>query len=180
MTTAAATLVVTYNSATGIQMVLTRRPMNLRRHPGQIAFPGGMIEPTDASEIDAAMREAGEEIGLRIVGKIGAVALTPVETFTSGIIIHPYLIQLIESPRLRADPNEVEEILRVPVAALRAPGAHGSIAHPGRPGGETMAYRWNGAVIWGATATTIDEVLRIYSSSDIRAAKGRSVETFRS
>jgi 8-oxo-dGTP pyrophosphatase MutT (NUDIX family) len=144
--------------------------MALRRHPGQIAFPGGMIEASDRGALDAAIREAREEVGLRVTVDVKAAALTPVETFTSGIVIYPFLIRLTGSPRLRANPNEIEEILRIPISALRAPGAHGPIAHPQRPDSEIMAYRWNGRVIWGATATTIDEVLRLHFSSDQRAS----------
>src|SRR5258706_16326522 len=118
MTMAAATLVITYESAVGPRVVLTRRPAHLRRHPGQIAFPGGMIEPTDSSPLQAAFREAREEIGYHRDGTFDALALTPVETLVSGIVIQPYWIRLPLSPRLRADPVEVEEILRVPVSEL--------------------------------------------------------------
>ena len=143
-------------------MVLTKRPRTLRRHPGQIAFPGGMIESTDANALDAALREAREEIGFRPIGDVSPVALTPVKTLTSGIVIHPFLIELGASPRLRADPNEVEEILRVPTVALQQPRARGSVAYPRRSGENIVAFRWNGEVIWGVTAATIDEVLQLY------------------
>jgi 8-oxo-dGTP pyrophosphatase MutT (NUDIX family) len=161
----AATLVVTYHTSAGPRMVLTRRPMTLRRHPGQIAFPGGMIEPSDRSPLDAALREAREEIGLRVIGEINSSALTPVETFVSGIIIQPFWIHLLESPRLRADPSEVEEILRVPVEDLLRPGAFRSVSHPRWPDRETVAYVWNGSMIWGATARTVRELIARFSGS---------------
>jgi 8-oxo-dGTP pyrophosphatase MutT (NUDIX family) len=164
-TATAATLVVTYDTASGPRLVLTRRPMTLRRHPGQIAFPGGMIEPSDRSPLDAAFRESGEEIGLRVGGDVDIVSMTPVETFVSGIIIQPFWLQLPESPRLRADPTEVEEILRIPIEDLLAPGALRSMTHPRWPDREILAYRWYGSVIWGATARTVSELVDQHPST---------------
>ena len=159
LTPTAATLVVTYGSSVAARLILTRRPITLRRHPGQIAFPGGMIEPGDLSPLDAALREAREEIGLHVTNEVNACPLTVVETFVSGIIIQPFWLQLPASPRLRADPSEVEEILRVPIEDLQAPRALRSMPHPRFPDREMLAYHWNGSVIWGATARTVREVV---------------------
>jgi 8-oxo-dGTP pyrophosphatase MutT (NUDIX family) len=161
----AATLVITYESAIGPRVVLTKRPANLRRHPGQIAFPGGMIEPTDSTPLQAAFREAREEIGFFLDGSVDVLPLTPVETLLSGIVIQPYWIRVPLSPRLRADPVEVEEILRIPVIDLLRAGSLRSIVHPRRPDLHTQAYVWNGAVIWGATATVVGELLGYLSTT---------------
>src|SRR5690606_8909733 len=61
---AAAVLVPIVDRDEGLTVLLTRRASHLRHHPGQISFPGGRIEPTDAGPLDAALREAHEEIGL--------------------------------------------------------------------------------------------------------------------
>jgi 8-oxo-dGTP pyrophosphatase MutT (NUDIX family) len=158
----AATLVVTYETRRGPRVILTRRPASLRRHPGQISFPGGMVEPADESPLAAAIREAREEVGLRLPAHPAATALTPVTTLSSGIVIQPFWVRLPASPRLRAAADEVAEILRVPLEALRSPGVLRPIPHPRRPTEEILAYVWHGHVIWGATAQTIGELLRIY------------------
>ncbi|HVC33357.1 MAG TPA: CoA pyrophosphatase [Chloroflexota bacterium] len=158
--TPAATLVVTYETRRGPRVILTRRPATLRRHPGQISFPGGMIEPTDESPFAAAIREAREEIDLRVPPDLGSVPLTPVSTLSSGIVIQPFWVRLPASPRLRAAADEVDAILRVPLQDLLAPGILRPIAHPRRPEEQTPAYVWHDQVIWGATAQTVGELLR--------------------
>ncbi len=158
----AATLVVTYETRRGPRVILTRRPESLRRHPGQISLPGGMIEPSDETPLAAAIREAREEIGLRLPVHVAAVPLTPVATLSSGIIIQPFWVRLPASPRLQVSASEVDEVLRVPLDALRAPGALQPIQHPRRPNEMTLAYVWHGHVIWGATAQMLGELLRIY------------------
>lgn len=157
----AATLVVTYPTRRGPRVILTRRLASLRRHPGQISFPGGMIEPSDASPLAAAIREAQEEVGLRLPGGVVAMPLPPVATLSSGIVIQPFWVQLPRSPRLQAARDEVAEILRVPLCALARPGAFRPIAHPNRPNETTLAYVWQGHVIWGATARILTELLRM-------------------
>lgn len=163
MTLLAATLVATYETGRGPRVILTRRPASLRRHPGQISFPGGMIEPSDRSPLAGAIREAREEIDLRVPIDAFARALTPVTTLSSDIVIQPFWMRLPASPRLRASADEVELILRVPLGDLSAPGVLQAIAHPRRPNERTPAYVWRNQVIWGATAQTIRELLGIYS-----------------
>jgi 8-oxo-dGTP pyrophosphatase MutT (NUDIX family) len=157
---AAATLVATYETRGGPRVILTRRPNSLRRHPGQISFPGGMIEAADASPLDAAIREAREEIRLTVPPGLPAIPLAPVTTLSSGIVIQPFWIRLPRPPRLKAAPDEVEEILRVPLRALLEPGVLRPIPHPRRPEEQTMAYVWRGQIIWGATFQMIRELLR--------------------
>ncbi len=157
----AATLAILYPTTRGVRLILTRRPTTMRRHPGQIAFPGGMVEPSDRSPLAAAIREADEEIGLRLPPDPPAQPLTPVGTVTSGIVIQPFLVHLPNSPRLRAAPDEVAEILRVPLADLAAPGCFVWHPHPRRPGAFTPAFNWRDHLIWGATARTVVEILEI-------------------
>lgn len=121
-----------------------------------------MIELTDRSPLDAAIREAREEIGLRVPAGAPAVALEPVVVRSSGVVIQPFWVRLATSPRLRASADEVEAILRVPLLTLAAPGTLRPIPHPRRPDEQTPAYIWRGQVIWGATARMIDDLLRRY------------------
>lgn len=158
----AATLIVTYETVRGPRVILTRRPASLRRHPGQISFPGGMVEETDHSPLAAAIREAREEVFLRLPRDLPVVPFATVRTLSSGIDILPFWVRLPVSPRLRAAPDEVERILRVPLRRLLDPGVQRPIPHPARPSEQTMAYVWREQIIWGATARMLDELLRVY------------------
>ena len=160
-TPTAATLVATYRSAGGDVVILTRRPASMRRHPGQIAFPGGMIEPSDPTPLAAALREAGEEVGLRVIEPIEALALPQVATLSGDVVIQPFWIRLGRAPRLRPSPDEVDAILRIPLRDLRTPGALQSVKHPRRPQEETPAFVWRGDVIWGTTLRTLRDLLDV-------------------
>jgi 8-oxo-dGTP pyrophosphatase MutT (NUDIX family) len=157
----AATLVITYATANGEVVVLTRRPESMRRHPGQIAFPGGMIEPFDATPLQAAKREAREEVGLVLPEQIHALPLPSVGTLSGSIVIQPFWIRLDYPPALRAEPDEVDEILLVPLADIRAPERLSSIPHPRRPNERTPAIAWRGNVIWGATLRTLRDLFEL-------------------
>ena len=155
----AATLAITSPTRSGSRVILIRRPETMRRHPGQIAFPGGMIEPTDASPLAAALRETREEIGLRVPITSPAIRLTPVATLATGVLIQPYWVHLPAAPRLRPQPSEVARILRVPIAALRQPDTRETIPHPRRPGVNVPAFIWRDETIWGATFQMLTELL---------------------
>ncbi len=163
-TPTAATLAVTYRTSRGRTVILTRRPATMRRHPGQIALPGGMIEPFDSSALSAAIREAREEVGLALAEPLNAIELPQVATLTSEIVIQPYWVEVSGVPRLKPAPDEVAAILRVPLRDLRAPGALKSIQHPRRPTEQTPAFIWRGEIIWGATLRTLRDLLDIVES----------------
>jgi hypothetical protein len=82
---------------------------------------------------------------------VPAIALPFVGTLSSGIVIQPFWIRLDREPTLAADPDEVEEILLVPLSDIVAPEHLSSIPHPRRPDARTPAIDWRGNVIWGAT-----------------------------
>jgi 8-oxo-dGTP pyrophosphatase MutT (NUDIX family) len=136
----------------------------MRRHPGQVAFPGGMIEVSDSSPLAAASREAWEEIRLRLPPDVSATPLARIQTLSSDILIQPFWVHLATSPRLRRSPEEVAAILRVPLRDLLAAGSQRFVPHPRRPDEHTLAYVWRGEVIWGATAITLRELLDLVRS----------------
>jgi 8-oxo-dGTP pyrophosphatase MutT (NUDIX family) len=135
-----------------VDVILTKRSARLKHHPGQIAFPGGKEEPEDGSPVDAALREAEEEIGLPrgLVEVLGT--LPPHETVT-GFVVTPVIGRITGTFAEMAEMGEVEEIFRVPLSHLADPA---NFRIEGR--------RWQGRrrhfytvpygpyYIWGATA----------------------------
>lgn len=136
-------------------VLFTVRTETVSSHKGQISFPGGSIDPTDASAEAAALRETEEEIGLAPahIDVIGELDTTP--TFVSGFVISPFVGLLRGRPELRPNPAEVAEVLEVPLAELNDEiRAEPGFAHAGRTY-PTEAWIWRDYVIWGVTARLI-------------------------
>ncbi|MEA2461052.1 MAG: hypothetical protein QOH90_1229 [Actinomycetota bacterium] len=156
------------------EMIFTVRTDTVRSHKGQISFPGGSIDPGDASSADAALRETHEEIGLapdkvRLLGEMDSFP-----TFVSGYVVTPFVGWLDEEPELTPNPAEVAEILKVPVSSLTDeirsdPGFQlGDRTYP------TEAWIWNDHVIWGVTAYIIRSFLTKLSQAGLAPAPGDS------
>jgi 8-oxo-dGTP pyrophosphatase MutT (NUDIX family) len=142
--------------------VLTRRRADLRRHAGEISFPGGRRDPEDLDLRETALREAEEEIGLartevRMLGE-----LPPVSTFVTGYLIHPF-VGLIPADRSsigqrwRPSPHEVDAVLELPLRALRESKTRTPMKRRGISF-ETDAYIVAEHLIWGATARILDDL----------------------
>lgn len=133
-------------------VIFTVRTETLPHHKGQISFPGGSIDESDASPEAAALREAHEEIGLDPDGVSVVGRLDDTPTFVTGYVVSPIVGFLQQRPELSPNPAEVAEILEVPLDALvddirREPG----FTERGRTF-PTEAWVWNGHIIWGVTA----------------------------
>ena len=159
--TPAAVLVGLVDRAAGPALLLTQRTEHLRDHAGQICFPGGRIEPDDASAAAAALREAEEEIGLdparvSILGK-----LPPYQTVT-GFRISPVVGWISPPFELRPDPFEVAEAFEVPLHFVLDPENHRRQSY--RRGPVTRGYYvlpYQGRFIWGATAGILVNLARV-------------------
>jgi 8-oxo-dGTP pyrophosphatase MutT (NUDIX family) len=131
---------------------LTRRSAWMSDHAGQVSFPGGKIEPDDASVVAAALREAAEEIGL---DPAQAEILGRMDDFITGTGFHisPVVALVPEGIRFAACPREVEEVFCLPFEALLDP-ALPQRRRAARRGVEYEFWVWPHAehVIWGATA----------------------------
>lgn len=149
---AAAVLIAIINHEKGAQVLLTRRPENMASHPGQVAFPGGKVEKSDDSIVDAALREAHEEVGLdpSLVDIIGY--LDTYQT-SSGFRITPVVGLVPSSYQLVIDKREVEEAFEVPLEFLMTAENHQK--HSRIWQGKNRAYYampYGDRFIWGATA----------------------------
>ncbi|MCE0506334.1 CoA pyrophosphatase [Roseivivax sp. GX 12232] len=148
----AGVLVPLIDSPEGLRLILTKRSSKLKHHPGQIAFPGGKVDPTDAGPEDAALRETEEEIGLprASVSLLGAL---PVHETVTGFAMAPF-VGLVTGPFApRAEPGEVAEIFSLPFAHVTEAARFSVQSRRWR--GERRHYftvPYGPYYIWGATA----------------------------
>ena len=164
---AAAVLVPLFMSAPGGRaseerephLVLTRRRGDLRRHAGEISFPGGRRDRADESLKDTALREAEEEIGLarervEVIGE-----LPPTATFATNYVIHPFVATIPEGVAWRLSASEVDAVLELALSELRASRTTTELERRGITF-TTDAFVLDGNIIWGATARIIEDLLQ--------------------
>lgn len=150
---AAAVLVLLVEYDHGFNLVFTQRTADLKSHAGQISFPGGRVEDSDADAEAAALREAQEEVGLdpRKVEILGR--LDPYRTVT-GFDITPVVGAIRPPLDLKPDPVEVADIFEVPLAFILNAANHQRHSRTS-PTGAVRAYYampYQDRYIWGATA----------------------------
>lgn len=142
------------------QLLFTRRTAHLKRHAGQVAFPGGREDPGDADAVATALREAHEEVALP-PGQVEVLGtLDPYRTGT-GFLVTPVVGVVPPGLPLRPDPGEVDALFHVPLAHVLDPANHQR--HSGQWQGQTRHF-WAIAhedhYIWGATAGMIVALAR--------------------
>jgi 8-oxo-dGTP pyrophosphatase MutT (NUDIX family) len=142
-------------------LIFTERRADMRRHAGEISFPGGRHDPGDADLEQTALREANEEIALDPAGVEIAGALPPVSTFVTGYRIQPF-VGLVDEPAslgLNPNPTEVETVLTLSLARLREGYEMRRLIRRGVPI-HTPTYEVDGQLIWGATARILGDFLK--------------------
>jgi 8-oxo-dGTP pyrophosphatase MutT (NUDIX family) len=138
--------------------VFTKRGTGLRRHAGEISFPGGRRDPQDSDLSDTALREAEEEIGLsraevQLVGQ-----LEPTPTWVTNYVIHPFVGLIPPGRAWELSPEEVDAVLELPLRALREGRTRTRMERRGVEF-ETDAYVVGEHLIWGATARILENLL---------------------
>ena len=156
--TDAAVLVPLFLLGDALHVVLTRRREDLRRHAGEISFPGGRLDDGDADLVFTALREAEEEIGLpndavQILG-----ALQPTPTIATNYAVYPFVGLIEPGHEWQPSANEVAEVMEVPLRALRAGYERRRLLRRGVPF-RTDVYVVGEDVIWGATARMVGDLL---------------------
>ena len=143
-----------------LHAVFTKRRSDLRLHAGQVSFPGGRREQTDADLIETALREAHEEIGLEPAEVAVLGALPPTPTVVTDIAIYP-IVGLIDEPARAwiVDEREVESVIEVSLRKLAATHRLQTFTRPGGRSVTPDAYTAGEHTIWGATGRIVTDLL---------------------
>ena len=155
--TDAAVLVPLYMQDGQPHAVFTKRRDDLRRHPGEISFPGGRYEEGEANLIATALREAEEEIGLPQAAVEILGALQPTPTIATGYAIYPFVGMIEAGLTWTPSAREVAEVLELSLAELSAGYARRRLVRRGLPI-RTDTYLVGDHLIWGATARILADL----------------------
>lgn len=156
----AAVLVPVQEREDGDHLILTQRSARLQYHSGQVAFPGGRVDPEDRGSLETALRESYEEIGIlpsdvRVLGQLDQV------TAAYNFLVTPY-VGLVPFPyEFRLNHAETAAVFSVPIAELLKPGClteDGFFSSNGEP---IYHFRYDGWDIWGATARIVKQFLEL-------------------
>ncbi len=152
---AASVLVPLVVRAHGLQVLLTKRTEHLRDHAGQISFPGGRVEDTDADAADTALREAEEEVGLRRA-QVEVIGQLPAYTTVTHFVVTPVVALVTPPLDLQLDAFEVAEAFEVPLEFLMNPAHHRRHTFDYEGGQrQFLSMPWGDYFIWGATAAML-------------------------
>jgi 8-oxo-dGTP pyrophosphatase MutT (NUDIX family) len=138
--------------------VFTERRADLRRHAGEISFPGGRQDEPDEDLRTTALREAEEEIGLPASEVELVGALPPVGTFVTGYRIYPFVGLIRSGHEWRPQETEVEQVLEFALRDLAAGHEMKRLVRKGVPI-KTPTYTVGGHLVWGATGRIVQSLL---------------------
>ncbi len=156
----AAVLLPIYRKDGQYHILLIRRTETVKKHKGEISFPGGVYEERDGSLLETALRESAEEIGLKagdveILGKLDDEV-----SVTTNYVISPFVAAIPWPYRFRLDRRETEDIIEAPIDSL----LDSNYSRPEIIKGETVTadyYKCRDRIIWGATARILHKFLAI-------------------
>ena len=148
----AGVLIAVWTAPSGPALILTKRSSRLKHHPGQIAFPGGKVEPGDDGPVGAALRESWEEVGLP-QDRVTVLGTLPQHETVTGFLVTPVLGIVSGDFTPLPEAGEVEEVFTVPLAHVTNPANFRIERRRWR--GEWRRYYavpYGPYYIWGATA----------------------------
>ncbi len=157
----------------GITVVLARRTEQVPHHKGQVCFPGGSRDPGDCDLLATALREAGEELGIRASDVELLGALEPIPTVT-GFFIQPYVARLAASATFRLDGFEMAEVFEAPLAVFEDFGRYrrARTSFLGEAY-DVFFFDYDRYTIWGATAKILHRL------AGLAAAMPAAIDTVR-
>ena len=144
--------------------ILIKRTEDNSVHSGQISFPGGRREESDASHIQTALREAEEETGIRpekirIIGELSPLYVSP-----SNFMIYPVIGYNQKRPDLLPNPSEVECIIEISLKNLETFRTVADLEVRGYKFSQVPCFSVNGHIVWGATAMIIQELMDVFAA----------------
>jgi 8-oxo-dGTP pyrophosphatase MutT (NUDIX family) len=153
-------LIALRDETDGPAVLLIERAARMRRHAGQVGFPGGAVDPGDADPAATALREAHEEVGLdpssvEIMATLPQLFVPPTRFVVTPVLgwwVRPHPVGVV-------DADEVASVAVVPLAELAEPANRFRVQHPS--GSLGPAFEAGGLFIWGFTASVLDAVLRL-------------------
>ena len=155
-------------------VVFVERARHLRRHAGQIAFPGGALDAGDDGDLArAALREVHEEIGIPPAAITIVGELAPIVQRQNIFTVTPFIGVVATGTQLVVDLNEASDAHRVPLAAILAPDAvHDGIEHAEGRSIETSHFDYGPLHVWGLTGRMLHDFVTLYraAGSELRAA----------
>jgi 8-oxo-dGTP pyrophosphatase MutT (NUDIX family) len=151
----------------GAHLVLTKRAEQLNHHRGQVAFPGGRVDPDDRGELEAALRESHEEIGIdpshvRVLGRLDQV------TAAYDFVVTPFVGVIPPFYDFQLNPAETDAVFSVPIASLLEPTCLTIADHLSSHGEPVYHFYCDGWDIWGATARMIVQFLALVYGYQIK------------
>ena len=151
----AAVLVPIIDRPSAPTLLLTTRAGHMRRHAGQVSFPGGRLEEGDADAVAAALRETREEIGIE-AGHINVLGFLPDQVVLTGYRVTPVVALVRPGFALRRDDSEVAEIFEMPLARIADPDGFQDVNRQLYGVDVTLReLHFEGRIIWGATGAML-------------------------
>lgn len=157
---AAVLALIVQNAPAGI--LLTERSASMSRHPGQVAFPGGLQDPEDPDLRTTALRELHEELGLEAEGIDVVGALPPVHTHVSATLVTPFVGLTEALAPLVVNPGEIARALVVPIADLVGAEALRERTEPDGTTWRGWWYELPELTVWGATGMMLHALLELF------------------
>ncbi len=154
----AAVLVPLYQDAEGtVRVVMTKRPDDMPTHPGDVVFPGGYMNDGE-DPVQAALREASEEVGIPLAAVEVIGGLTPISARRIGTLIVPVVARITRPAELRPDPREVDAVLEPALDELLDETRWRTADWDGH---SLWFFEFPEGTLWGATAFMMRELLGI-------------------
>ncbi len=157
----AAVLILLHPCEGGLSFPLLERPSQMRHHAGQIALPGGALEPNE-TPLDAALRETWEELGVAVQAASVRLSLSPIFALPSNYWVYPFMALVETTPSYTLTEQKASSSFEVPLSALLNSSSRSTF--PLRRNGrlwEVPCFRFGDRIVWGLTAMILAEFAKL-------------------